>query len=116
MRESVYNSLHQTHLPKLDELGLVNYDRDRKYVEALDASHHVTRYMSVVTRYGITWTEYYRALGIVGLFAVVLAESSLFGLDAIEPLVPATTFLVLFAVSSAYQLWKHRWALRRLVA
>ena len=27
LRESVYGSLHQTHLPKLEELGVVTYDR-----------------------------------------------------------------------------------------
>jgi len=29
LRESVYNSLHQTHLPKMDDLGLVVYDPNR---------------------------------------------------------------------------------------
>ena len=33
VRQSVYVSLHQTHLPKLDELGVVDYDPDGKTVE-----------------------------------------------------------------------------------
>jgi len=32
----VYASLYQTHLPQMDESGFINYDRDRRFVEATD--------------------------------------------------------------------------------
>ncbi|MDZ7746618.1 MAG: hypothetical protein U5K28_08985 [Halobacteriales archaeon] len=104
LRESVYNALHQTHLPKMDSLGLVAYDADRKTVTALPQSRQLTPYMDVVTRAGVSWGEYYRALGLVGLVATTttLADVPLVG--AVDPLVPATVFLALFAVSTAYQL------------
>ncbi len=103
-RESVYNTLHQTHLPKMDDLGLVVYDPDRKLVSARPEARHLGRYMDVTTRAGVTWGEYYRALGVVGLFATVASLASLPGFAAVDPLVPATVFLVCFAVSAAYQL------------
>ncbi|MFC6874031.1 DUF7344 domain-containing protein [Halobellus marinus] len=103
-RESVYNALHQTHLPKMADLGLVVYDPDRKLVSVCPQAGHLGRYMDVTTRAGVTWGEYYRALGVVGLFATVASLASIPGFAAVDPLVPSTAFLVLFALSTTYQL------------
>ena len=54
VRRSVYNALNQTHLPKLDEIGLVQYDRDRKTVSLCDDARDVDIYMNVVSPVGIT--------------------------------------------------------------
>jgi hypothetical protein len=108
LRESVYNALHQTHLPKLDELGLVAYDPDRKLVRALPGAGQLGRYMDVTTRAGITWGEYYRALGVVGLFLTVASLAAAPGFVALDPLVPATVSLAAFAVSTSYQLFAAR--------
>jgi hypothetical protein len=108
LRESVYNALHQTHLPKLDAFGLVDYDPDRKLVRPCRESRQLFRYMDTVTSLGVTWGEYYRALGIVGLFAVVAALAEVPGFAAVDPLVYATGALALFAVSTCYQLFRGR--------
>jgi hypothetical protein len=73
----------------------------------------VNIYMEVVTKHGITWAEYYRGLGVLGLCAVVGALAQVPGLTAVDPLLWASSFLVLFAVSTAYQLWKSRWNIVR---
>jgi DNA-binding transcriptional ArsR family regulator len=104
LKQSVYNALHQTHLPKLDEFGLVTYDADRKIVRPCRQMRYVNRYMDTVTRFGITWGEYYRALGIGGLFAVVASLADLPGFGAVDPLVFASGSLGLFALSACYQL------------
>ena len=104
LRESVYNALHQTHLPKLASYGLVEYDPDRKLVRSNPESRSLARYMDTVTPVGISWGEYYRALGIVALFAVVASLADLPLFVAIDPLVFATTALALFALSTLYQL------------
>ena len=113
LRESVYNALHQTHLPKLDEFGLVEYDADRKIVRPCPQTRSVNRYMDTVTRFGITWGEYYRALGIGGLFAVVASLADLPGFGMVDPLVFASVSLGLFALSACYQLTRGP---RRLLA
>lgn len=101
-RRSVYVSLHQTHLPKLDELGIVEYDTDEKEVALRDRATEITTYMEVVPRYGITWAEYYLVLGILG-FGTVLAASvgtPLLGAAGTAP-VAAAYFLIL-VVSAGY--------------
>jgi hypothetical protein len=104
LRESVYNALHQTHLPKLHALGVVEYDPTRKLVRALPGAGQLGRYMDVTTRAGISWGEYYRALGIMGLVTTVAALAPAPGFGALDPLVPASLFLGVFAISTSYQL------------
>ena len=116
LRESVYNALHQTHLPKLDALELVVYDPDRKTVQVCSRAGHLARYMDVTTRAGVTWGEYYRGLGVVGLFATVGSLASVPVLSAVDPLVPATGFLLAFAVSTLYQLGAGRLGTRGRIA
>ncbi|WP_225334274.1 DUF7344 domain-containing protein [Halomicrobium urmianum] len=41
-RDSVYSSLYQTHLPKLEQIGLVRYDDDDKTVSITEAGERVT--------------------------------------------------------------------------
>ena len=111
VRESVYTALHQTHLPKLDDLGIVAYDRDASEIYLLGGARTVDRYRSPVTRLGLTWGEWYRALGVVGLTLVVASLASVPVVSAVEPLVFASGFLALFSVASVYQLWTDRWRL-----
>lgn len=106
LRESVYNTLDRTHLPKLHEFGLVEYDGDRKLVRPLPESRRYHRYMDTGSPVGMSWGEYYRGLGIVGLFVTTgsLAELPLLG--AIEPIAYASLTLSVFAISTLYQLLK----------
>lgn len=113
VRLSVYNSLVGTHLPKLASLGLVEYDADAKRVRCLPAARQVTSHTRVLTGLGITWAGYYRSLGILGLFLVVASLAGVPILSAVDPLVPATLVLAVFAVSAAYQLWAERRRARR---
>ncbi|WP_256300412.1 DUF7344 domain-containing protein [Haloarchaeobius salinus] len=113
VRHTVYVSLHQTHLPMLDAAGVLAYDADRKLVELLDSARDVERYMTMTTAFGVSWAEYYRALGVVGLFLVVAALANLPVISAVPPLALASAFLATFAVSSAYQLWGQRRGLLR---
>jgi hypothetical protein len=104
LRESVYNALHQTHLPKLQAFGLVEYDPDRKLVRPRPESRHLHRYMDTVNGFGVTWGEYYRALGIGGLCSVVASLADVPAFGAVDPLVFASGSLALFALSTGYQL------------
>ena len=103
VRETVYVSLIQTHLPALDELGIIDYDRTTKEVVSLDASREFRVYMEVVTRFGITWDEYYRYLGVLALLVVLAVETNVPLVSGVDSLVWATVFLALFALSTIYQ-------------
>jgi len=116
IRESVYNSLHQPHLPKLDSLGVVRYDSDRKDITVDGRAREVDLYMEVVTEYGITRGEYYRSLGVFALFSIVASEIGVPLLAEVSSLLVASAFLAVIGASIAYQLWTHRWRYLRLLA
>lgn len=101
-RRSVYVSLHQTHLPKLDNLRIVDYDTDSKTVSLRDRAAEVTTYMEVVPRYGITWAEYYLVLGILGFGTVLAASLGTPLLGAVGAPVVAATYLLVLVGSAAY--------------
>jgi hypothetical protein len=109
IRDSVYVSLHQTHLPKLDESGIVDYDSDRKTIALKRSARQVDLYMEVVTRYGVTWATYYRAVGTLSLFVVVLASTDVPLISAVDALLWASFFLLVIAASTLYQFWSRRW-------
>jgi hypothetical protein len=115
IRQSVYNALNQTHLPKLDEAGLVNFDTDRKIVSMREAAREITPYMNLVTPLGISWNVYYRSLGVIALTLIVAAETDFTIFAGIDPLIFATVFLFVFAISTLYQLWPMRWFYLRLL-
>ena len=116
-RQSVYNALSQTHLPKLEELGFVDFDRDEKLVSLRETAREIDVYMNVITPLGITWETYYRSLGVFGLISVVAADTNVAFFAGIESLLFATVFLFAFVISISYQLWTLRWFyLQRLVS
>ena len=108
VRESVYNSLHQTHLPKLDDLGIVAYERNRKTVELRAGARQVDLYMEVVPEHGITWAAYYWALGVLSVVVVGLAAVGVPVFAAVGTGAWAVGFLVLLALSMFYQLRDRR--------
>jgi hypothetical protein len=114
VRNSVYVSLHQTHLPKLDDRGIVEYDEDRKLISLEDPARQVDLYMEVVTRYGITWSSYYRGLATIALLFVLSSELGY--LPLFTTTLWTSLFLFLIAGSTLYQLWNRRWLyLRQLL-
>lgn len=50
-RQSVYITLHQCHLPKLDEFGIVTYDANRKRVAPADGLRAIRSYRDRVDEY-----------------------------------------------------------------
>jgi hypothetical protein len=108
VRKSVYNSLLQTHLPKLDREDVVEYDDDRKTVTISESARDVHVYMELVTPYGITWSEYYRLVAALSMIAVVVVHVADSALAAVDPLVVPVVGLVVVALSTAYQLWSRR--------
>lgn len=104
VRQSVYVSLHQTHLPKLEGLGVVDYDTDSKDVELRKRATSVEAYMgqdsNVIDRFALAYL-------VVGSLGVLLALAS-FATGSIAGTGIGAGMFVLFAIVTglgAYQLW-----------
>lgn len=73
-RVRVYTALRQSHLPKMDDGGVVEFDADRSTVVLTDAATQLDVYLDVVPHDDIPWSTYYAGLGAlcVGFATLVL--------------------------------------------
>lgn len=70
-RKRLYTALHQTHLPKMDALGVVTYDRNRGTVRMTDSVREFDAYLNAMSSGGQTWGPVYLAASCaLGLLAV----------------------------------------------
>lgn len=108
IRQSAYVSLHQTHLPKLDELGVIEYDHIEKTVRLSDRAAEVRFYMESVPKYGLSWSEYYIVVSALGLLLIVASEIGVPVIADIGALTLSAVVLVLIAASGVYQMVSQR--------
>lgn len=62
-RKRVYTALHQTHLPMMERLGVVVYDKEHRTVTLTDRIRESDIYLDVVSRSDIPWSQFYLGLG-----------------------------------------------------
>jgi hypothetical protein len=72
-RKRVYTALHQTHLPMMDRVGAVVYDKDRGTITMTEDLQTFDVYLDVVAQDDIPWSQFYLALGAVFSALVVVA-------------------------------------------
>lgn len=103
VRQSVYVSLHQTHLPKLDDLGIVTYDADGKTVELDARATDLDAYLNVSAADG-SMAVVYLGLGIIGTVALLAIAAGVPGSRVIGPTVVGLVFALLVTAVATYQL------------
>lgn len=100
-RQSVYVSLHQTHLPKLDALDVVEYDTDAKRIDLRERVRELERYMDVGEG-SVPWDAYYAGAALAGL-VVLGGHLTATGVTLAHLVVVAALLFVLG--TAGYRLW-----------
>lgn len=77
-RARVYTALRQVHLPKMDDAGVVAFDRDEGTVTLTDRASELAAYLDVEPHDTVPWSAYYAALGALSLALAVLAAVGTF--------------------------------------
>lgn len=72
-RKRVYVSLYQTHLPKMAEMGAVEYDKDGGVVQLTDRTDEIDKYLTTRDRSTYPWAFHYLLLAVGGAIAVAFA-------------------------------------------
>ncbi|WP_435152858.1 DUF7344 domain-containing protein [Haladaptatus sp. DFWS20] len=106
VRKSVYVSLHQTHLPKLDDLGIVEYDQRSKELTLKDRVREVEVYMEIVPQHDVSWATYYLGLGLLESIVLLAAEFELFSVRMLDFEFWTWFFLTLFVASALYHVYR----------
>ena len=101
-RKRVYTALHQTHLPKMASVGVIDYDRDRGTLELTEAIAAFDIYLEIVPESELSWSEFYLGLGAVATALVTVAALGIYPFSLLPgfayALVVAAGLLVVGAV------------------
>lgn len=90
-----YISLYQTHVPKLEEVGLVRHDSDTNTVSLTDKAEEIESVLETESEPERRWSIYYGALAILGAVLAVVQIGE--GLPPETSIVFAATLLLLAA-------------------
>ncbi|MFC4553065.1 MULTISPECIES: DUF7344 domain-containing protein [Halorussus] len=66
-RKRVYTALYQSHLPKLDDAGIVDYNQNRGIVELSGAAEQLDVYLDLDAKPDIAWSNWYLGLAVGGI-------------------------------------------------
>ncbi|APW99272.1 transcriptional regulator [Halobiforma lacisalsi AJ5] len=69
-RKRVYVALYQTHLPKMDDAGIVEYDQDRGLISLSDNADLLMMYLDTESHQQDRWDRWYGALSAIGAVLV----------------------------------------------
>jgi gamma-glutamylcyclotransferase (GGCT)/AIG2-like uncharacterized protein YtfP len=108
VRKSVYVSLHQTHLPKLDDLEIVDYDQREQVLELRNRAEEVEVYMEVVPEDDVSWATFYVGISAVGALVLLAAEFDLLFLSSFGVGFWAWFVVALFGATATYHYYSER--------
>jgi len=77
VRKSIYVSLLQTHIPKMESLEIIRYDREKDIVELLPAAQSFSVYMETVKKGDIPWSQFYFGLSMLSLLGSIIIFSGI---------------------------------------
>jgi hypothetical protein len=106
-RRRVYTALQQSHLPKMDDDGIVSFDRNRGTVEMTELAEELRVYLEVVQGSEIPWSEYYLGLSAVCVALVVAAYLGVLP-GAVPDIGLAGAIALIFAFSAGINVYRQR--------
>lgn len=112
-RKSVYSALYQTHLPKLEHAGVVEYDRSTGLIQFSEDAECLDFYLANDLRTTVPWDKCYLGLATAGLLAVTLAWMNISPFALLSGLSWAGAILSVLIVTAAFhhydvQRWQRR--------
>lgn len=110
-RKRVYTALRQSHLPKLEEVGFVEYEHLRGQVELTEQAQRAQMYLEYVPENDIPWSECYLALAAFGAALVAATSVGVFPFSVLSGSIVAAFLVALFGLSAVihtYQVKRNR--------
>lgn len=101
-RKRVYTTLQQTHLPKMDNAGIVAYDSEDGVIQTTPQTEDLTVYLEIVPGGEFPWREFYLSFGAVSLAIIATLWVGVFPFTLVSPLVWATLFATILTAAAAY--------------
>ncbi len=105
-RKRVYTSLQQTHLDRMAEAGMIEYERDQ--VELTDEAAGLDVYLDIVPPQSIPWGTYYLGLSILGAIVLGGVWVGFVPTETVPEIGWAALVLATFLISSVSQVISDR--------
>lgn len=99
-RKNTYTALQQRHLPKMDDAGLVSFDRRDGTITPTDTLSEVDIYTEIVPSGDFPWSRYYLGLSVVELSLMTAVWADVFPLTMLSD-IQWSVFCVVWVVISA---------------
>ncbi|MXV60833.1 hypothetical protein GS429_01850 [Natronorubrum sp. JWXQ-INN-674] len=99
-RKRIYTALRQSHLPKLADAGVIEYDRNRGEVVLTEDARTVRMYLEYVPENDIPWSQCYLALSGIGVTITALTWYSVYPFADLSGLALATILVAMFTASA----------------
>ncbi|MFC7131944.1 MULTISPECIES: DUF7344 domain-containing protein [Salinibaculum] len=99
-RKTVYTALQQRHLPKLDEAGLVEFDKRAGTVAPTESLTDLDIYTEVVASGEFPWSQYYLGLSTTTVALLIAAWADVFPLVMLPDIAWGLFAAVSFTVSA----------------
>ena len=107
-RKRVYTTLQQSHLPRMHETGIIDYDDQNGIISKTAHTEELTIYLEIVPGSEFPWREYYLSLGAVSMAIATILWVGVYPFTAIPPLVWTTLIAVVLSVSAGYHTYAGR--------
>jgi hypothetical protein len=98
----VYTTLQQTHLEKMEQVGIIDYDASEGVVSRTQHTDDLTVYLEVVSDDEFPWREYYLSLGAVSSALVVALWTNIYPFTLVSDLTWASVIVLTFTFSAVY--------------
>lgn len=99
-RKRVYTALQQSHLPKLAEAGLIDYDERASVIYSQPELEEYEVYMELVHGREISWSQYYLGLAGVATSLLLAVWVDAFPFSQLPELAWMATIVAAFAASA----------------
>jgi DNA-binding transcriptional ArsR family regulator len=107
-QKRVYVSLYQTHIPKLEDAGIVTYDADAGRVQLRDRVEQLDRYLPQEGDDSRSWRHIYLAVVVTGALFYGLVALDVPGFAAISEGLAGGLILVALAAAVVWQYVEER--------
>ncbi|WP_440765963.1 DUF7344 domain-containing protein [Natronorubrum sp. DTA7] len=107
-RKRVYTTLQQTHLPKMDQSGILLFDSDDGVIEATDRTRDISIYLEIVPGHEFAWRELYLSLGAISSALVAALWLEIYPLTTLSDLTWTGIVAVTFTLTAVVHIYYER--------
>ena len=107
-RKRVYTTLQQTHLPRMAEAHIVDYDSESGLIQPTPRTQDLSIYLEIVPGSELPWREYYLSLGAVSTALCAAVWGGVYPFTLLPDVAWATLIAVTLMISAAVHIHYER--------